>query len=233
MIIEEIEKQFWEQVADPDENGCMLWIGAGSGAGSTYGIAWLKPTRAMTVRGWAHRISWELFNEQSIPDNLVVMHSCDVKLCVSPFHLTVGTQAQNIQDALFKGLRNTTLGYKQSIATRQKIGDALRGCKRPLRSDIWKQNLGNSLKGRVAWNSGKKNIYSQETLQKMRKGSLGNKNALGAVRSEETLSKLSVLMTPERLEKMQFARWNGKVGLTHPSDETRLKMSESHRKRGQ
>jgi hypothetical protein len=39
----------------------------------------------------------------SIPKGKVVMHSCDVRLCINPEHLSVGTQKENIQDAIQKG----------------------------------------------------------------------------------------------------------------------------------
>ena len=37
-------------------------------------------------------------------DGLVVMHSCDNKRCINPAHLSFGTDAQNIQDAIKHGL---------------------------------------------------------------------------------------------------------------------------------
>lgn len=39
----------------------------------------------------------------SVPDGLVVMHTCDNPGCVNPSHLRVGTQSENILDAFRKG----------------------------------------------------------------------------------------------------------------------------------
>lgn len=45
----------------------------------------------------AHRVSW-LVHNGDIPVGIVVMHICDVKACVNPTHLKLGTQADNIKD---------------------------------------------------------------------------------------------------------------------------------------
>lgn len=50
----------------------------------------------------AHRVSWELHNG-SIPDNMFVLHKCDIGQCVNPDHLFLGTHKDNCQDGLKKG----------------------------------------------------------------------------------------------------------------------------------
>lgn len=46
----------------------------------------------------AHRVSWEIFNQQKIPKGFVICHRCDNPQCVNPFHLFLGTQKDNIYD---------------------------------------------------------------------------------------------------------------------------------------
>ena len=49
----------------------------------------------------AHRVSAEMCIGPI--DGKVVMHTCDNPACVNPNHLVIGTQKDNMQDALKKG----------------------------------------------------------------------------------------------------------------------------------
>jgi len=49
-----------------------------------------------------HRYAWAVANGP-IPDGMCVCHRCDVRLCVNPAHMFIGTQADNMRDMVQKG----------------------------------------------------------------------------------------------------------------------------------
>lgn len=102
-----LEEKFWARVnkhggkAPHMESDCYEWTGAVSSSG--YGGVSVLVDGARATR-LPHRVSWEL-HSGPIPRGLLVCHRCDVPLCVRPDHLFLGTDKENVADALSKGRR--------------------------------------------------------------------------------------------------------------------------------
>jgi hypothetical protein len=88
-----LTERFWAKVEKTDE--CWLWTGA---LVTGYGQIAVSDGQRAT----AHRLSWEWENGP-IPEGLQVNHHCDMRACVRPSHLYLGTQEQNMRDKMERG----------------------------------------------------------------------------------------------------------------------------------
>lgn len=86
------------------ESGCWLWVGSINPNG--YG--------KIKINGIAvdvHVISWRVANAGvPVPAGSVVMHLCDVRNCINPDHLQVGTQSENMLHAIQVGAAKVRRG---------------------------------------------------------------------------------------------------------------------------
>ncbi len=88
-------QRFWNKIAVDEVSGCWLWTGAGARGKPGYGFLYWE-TEVL-----AHRVSWIMHNGL-IPDRLLVLHRCDIRNCVNPSHLFLGTQRDNVHDMIAK-----------------------------------------------------------------------------------------------------------------------------------
>lgn len=114
VISESATRRFFAKVKKTDE--CWLWTG--SVAGNGYGQMSLPNGTKRGVLVRVHRYSWVAHNGP-IPADLCVLHRCDVRNCVLPEHLFLGTKSDNMKDMVAKG-RGVHLG--SSLKTHCKRG---------------------------------------------------------------------------------------------------------------
>lgn len=95
--LSDIELRFWRSVDMGRVGDCWPWLGETNSNG--YGLFYVLADRLLS-----HRVAYSFVNGDLHVD-VVVMHSCDNPPCCNPAHLSTGTQAQNIADAISKGRR--------------------------------------------------------------------------------------------------------------------------------
>lgn len=96
--------------------GCWIWNRTPHVTG--YGRFHISGSGKNNIVEYSHRASWIVYNGP-IPGQLHVLHKCDVKLCVNPSHLFLGTHQENMNDRDKKGRTN-----------KGKIGKKLTHCRR-------------------------------------------------------------------------------------------------------
>lgn len=94
---EKILLRFESKYIPEPNSGCWLWTGNCYPNG--YGQISINYKSCL-----AHRYSWTV-KYGAIPDGLWVLHRCDVKKCVNPDHLFLGTNSDNQKDAIAKGIK--------------------------------------------------------------------------------------------------------------------------------
>tara|TARA_R110000868_G_scaffold45878_2_gene151968 strand:- start:330 stop:872 length:543 start_codon:yes stop_codon:yes gene_type:complete len=88
--------KFFDKVNVDETSSCWLWSGSLNKNG--YGL--FRPT--YKTRVLAHRFSY-LLVRGPFSLSTCVLHTCDVRNCVNPTHLFLGTRADNIKDMVAKG----------------------------------------------------------------------------------------------------------------------------------
>lgn len=92
IVTESLKARFYSKAVKA-ETGCMIWTGAVQRNG--YGA--FKIDRHKID---AHVVSWRISQGGiAVPLGNLIMHTCDLRCCVNPEHLQLGTVSENMKHA--------------------------------------------------------------------------------------------------------------------------------------
>jgi hypothetical protein len=91
-------------------DSCWIWKGSFNRGG--YGKIGMKAL--------AHRRSYEYY-KGVIPEGMCVLHSCDIRKCVNPDHLFLGTLGDNNRDRTIKGRSVRGPFSRNSVVTEEMV----------------------------------------------------------------------------------------------------------------
>ena len=138
------EERFWAKVDKTD--GCWLWTGARDSGG--YGYFTLvgpspDPNKRKTLK--AHRFSWTL-SCGPIPNHQRLRHKCDVRLCVNPTHLELGSIVDNNSDMYERGRGYGQFAHQKALLTDAQAEALLESINRGIPPRILAKKYGLTLK---------------------------------------------------------------------------------------
>lgn len=161
--------KFQSQIDKNGPNGCWLWMGSMYVTG--YGRVRFNSYNAMT----AHKFSWMIEYKSAIPGDLCCLHSCDIRRCVNPKHIFLGTRKHNMADCLLKDRKN-----KKKLAERFRIvEDVINGLSRIAAAK--KHNIGTTTlhsylnSKEIIAKYGKLNFQHRSPIKTLREASLNRR----------------------------------------------------------
>jgi len=112
--MEKLENQFYAMLLNHSSDECLLW----PYSTNKWGYGKLMINRKIIS---THRLALAHSLGRPIADGLIAMHSCDVRHCFNPRHLSEGTYSQNMRACISRGRRPNCQGERSK---RNKLTEA-------------------------------------------------------------------------------------------------------------
>lgn len=134
-------QRFTDFISPEPTSGCWLWTSGVNKWG--YGLFYFQ---GRTVA--AHRVSWLLHRGEI--GRLHVCHRCDVRCCVNPDHMFLGTASDNAQDSIRKGRKPVLRGeWNHNAKIKSEDVQAIRSDRRLNREIALSYNVSVSLISKI------------------------------------------------------------------------------------
>ena len=111
---------FWDRVDRSDPDGCWSYTGTIGNAG--YGVI---SVTGMPIR--AHRLAY-ILTYGEIPDDLLVRHLCNNRICCNHAHLALGTNQDNSDDKMRAGRQTRGEDDGNAVLTEVQVLDIYARC---------------------------------------------------------------------------------------------------------
>ena len=95
------------------ESGCWIWMSTIEDSGYGRVCSGKKPF-------YAHRASYEQ-KYGKIPNGMMALHHCDIKSCVNPDHIFIGTQKDNMLDKVLKNRQAKGINHGNAKLTEDQV----------------------------------------------------------------------------------------------------------------
>ena len=108
-------RRFEAKVMPVPFSGCVIWLNGTNERG--YGVFWNGERLEK-----AHRFAYRAYLDENLPDDIDLLHKCDVPCCVNPLHMRPGTHLENVQDMWAKSRATVQIRVGEA-QTQAKLSD--------------------------------------------------------------------------------------------------------------